>query len=106
MALQIGASGSQVRQIQQALLQRGFDPQGIDGSFGTNTDSAVRAFQRASHLQVDGRVGTQTLQALRNRDTFTPSPSTSSTTTGANRTTTAGSPTTHVNVPWYSQFEG
>ena len=36
-----------------------------DGYFGDETQSAVRKFQRAKHLQVDGTIGDQTWAALR-----------------------------------------
>jgi peptidoglycan hydrolase-like protein with peptidoglycan-binding domain len=124
MALSIGSSGSLVRSLQQQLLARGFDPQGVDGSFGSNTQTAVRQFQQANGLRVDGRVGRQTLQALRNRDTFTPAPASRPSSPASRPTTPAstpagttnatgvvpvsssGGPNTHVNVPWFSQFDG
>lgn len=50
--------------IQQALKNQGFDPGAIDGAWGRNTIAAVKAFQAAEHLQVDGIIGPQTLGAL------------------------------------------
>ena len=59
-----GAQGSTVRQIQSALISRGFGsylaPWGADGSFGNGTDGGVRAFQRAQGIDVDGIVGPDT----------------------------------------------
>lgn len=57
-------SGAKVREIQQALLARGFDPGPIDGMFGHNTASAVAAFQTVTGLVPDGEVGLQTAGAL------------------------------------------
>src|SRR5262249_17024830 len=50
--------------LQQRLAKLGFDPGGIDGIFGKQTDKAVRAFQRSKGLEVDGVVGPQTMKAL------------------------------------------
>jgi len=57
--LKIGVRGTDVRQLQQALRALGYDPGGIDGVFGARTAAAVRAFQTARGLTVDGVVGTQ-----------------------------------------------
>lgn len=57
---------SQVRLMQQALTSLGYNTQGSDGKFGTNTQSAVKAFQRAEGLSVDGLFGRDSLLALEN----------------------------------------
>jgi hypothetical protein len=46
-----------VTALQQRLNELGFDPNGIDGIFGPGTESAVKAFQQANGLTVDGIVG-------------------------------------------------
>jgi uncharacterized protein (TIGR02594 family) len=51
-------------QIQHALAARNFDPGNIDGIWGRRTAAAVRAFQTAKGLLVDGVVGPKTLAAL------------------------------------------
>lgn len=53
-----------VKALQSALLARGFDPKGVDGDIGRNTIAAVKAFQRANGLKVDGIPGEKTLTAL------------------------------------------
>nr|DAU90462.1 MAG TPA: peptidase [Caudoviricetes sp.] len=53
-----------VRQIQCLLEYLGYDPGPIDGLDGTNTRDAVKAFQRAEELTVDGVAGVQTEKAL------------------------------------------
>ncbi len=54
-----------VKALQSALLARGFDPKGIDGDIGRNTIAAVKAFQRANGLKIDGIPGPKTLGALK-----------------------------------------
>jgi hypothetical protein len=69
-ALDRGSRGTDVRELQQSLQRLGYTghdghPLKVDGDFGANTEFAVRAFQRAHHLQVDGRAGhRQTLPAI------------------------------------------
>jgi hypothetical protein len=61
---QMGSHGAQVREIQQALKTKGYYRGPVDGDFGGGTQAAVLAFQRASSLAADGRVGPQTWRAL------------------------------------------
>lgn len=53
-----------VTEIQQALAEAGFDPGPIDGAPGRQTISAIRAFQAANGLEVDGLVGPRTAAKL------------------------------------------
>jgi hypothetical protein len=58
-----------VRHLQQQLHRLGYagsdgHPLKIDSDFGRNTDHAVRAFQQAHGLHVDGIVGNDTRAAL------------------------------------------
>ncbi|HEX6186574.1 MAG TPA: peptidoglycan-binding protein [Pyrinomonadaceae bacterium] len=62
--LKLGSSGPDVQALQQKLKDLGFDPKGVDGNFDADTDKAVRAFQQANGLGVDGKVGPGTLAAL------------------------------------------
>lgn len=48
-----------VKQEQCLLAYLGYDPGPIDGLDGSNTRDAVKAFQRADGLTVDGVVGVQ-----------------------------------------------
>lgn len=61
-----------VRKIQQALLDLGFDlPEyGADGLFGNETESAVRRYQTARGITIDGKVGPQTLGTLDREPAF------------------------------------
>ena len=63
--LRKGDRGPEVQMLQLALERAGFSPGALDGIFGTRTDAAVRAFQRANGLQADGIVGPRTLATLK-----------------------------------------
>ena len=54
-----------LRQAQEMLEKRGFDPGPIDGLMGTRTRRALREFQRAAELPVTGRLDRKTRAALR-----------------------------------------
>ncbi len=58
-----GARGEDVRDLQDQLRARGHDI-AVDGHFGPQTEAAVRAFQRAENLVVDGVAGPNTLGRL------------------------------------------
>jgi peptidoglycan hydrolase-like protein with peptidoglycan-binding domain len=62
--LQPGDRGSEVRELQQELRERGYNPGPVDGVYGTQTARAVRQFQRDRDLRIDGVAGTETLTAL------------------------------------------
>ena len=69
LMLRLGDDGSQVGTIQILLNAYGYrDEDGdildVDNDFGSRTDYAVRAFQRANGLQADGIVGFNTWSAL------------------------------------------
>jgi hypothetical protein len=59
-----GATGSEVKTLQQALKSLGYDPGTIDGNYGPSTQSAVEKFQAANGLATDGVVGAETLSKL------------------------------------------
>ncbi|MFD4506315.1 peptidoglycan-binding protein [Streptomyces sp. NPDC058457] len=61
----VGITVEAVAEVQCLVRRHGFDPQGIDGSFGPNTRAAVRAFQRSRGLADDGIVGPMTWRELR-----------------------------------------
>ncbi len=62
--LSIGSRGASVLRLQQLLINEGYDPGPVDGIFGSGTQSAVMAFQRDTHIAIDGIVGVQTWTAL------------------------------------------
>jgi hypothetical protein len=61
---QLGSEGPEAAGIQQQSQALGHYLGPIDGVFGGGTEAAVRTFQSAANLAVDGRVGPQTWDAL------------------------------------------
>jgi hypothetical protein len=66
-----GSSGKGVEQIQQILVDNGYDlgtfgdeGNGVDGQFGSMTKKAIKKLQRDYDLQVDGIVGIETSKKL------------------------------------------
>jgi len=68
--VQSGSNGAHVTLIQNALVSLGYPlPRfGVDGSFGDETQRAVKAFQEDVGITVDGIVGTNTVDFLDKRD--------------------------------------
>jgi peptidoglycan hydrolase-like protein with peptidoglycan-binding domain len=59
-----GGDGNDVLQIQRELSSLGCDPGPLDGTLGPDTEAAIRHFQSAAGIAVDGIVGPQTRAAL------------------------------------------
>ncbi len=59
-----GARGNLTKLLQALLYINGYDVGAIDGIFGDKTEKAVRAFQKAKGLGVDGIAGRNTWRAL------------------------------------------
>lgn len=77
--LQLGDRGPRIETLQSRLKELGFYQGVVDGSFGTQTETAVVAFQQSQGLAPDGLVGSATLTALNNptwppASTATPAP--------------------------------
>lgn len=64
--LKKGCKGEDVRALQILLIGYGFScgPDGADGDLGTNTDKAIRNYQKAKGLAVDGSAGPITMASL------------------------------------------
>lgn len=64
--LKRGMKGDDVRKLQQRLIELGYalPKYGADGEYGSETATAVKAFQRDRGLQADGIAGEATLAAL------------------------------------------
>ena len=56
--------GEDVRELQRALKERGYDPGQLDGIFGKKTERAVKRFQKSCGLKADGIAGKRTFFAL------------------------------------------
>ncbi|MBU2102783.1 MAG: peptidoglycan-binding protein [Candidatus Omnitrophica bacterium] len=54
-----------ISQIQGALKKAGFYKGIVDGKMGPQTKEAVKSFQRANNLKVDGVVGKQTASEIK-----------------------------------------
>ena len=57
-------TGDDVKAVQTALKNKGYNPRGIDGAYGPKTEAAAKAFQKDAGLEVDGIVGPITWAAL------------------------------------------
>lgn len=59
-----GVSRRQTREIQQALINRGYDIGNADGIIGEKSRQAIQDFQRSQGVKVDGRAGMKLYQLL------------------------------------------
>ena len=75
--LRNGSKGDEVKKLQQSLIDAGYNvgSSGADGIYGNNTAAAVKAYQKANGLSVDGIAGNQTLGKLYGGSTATTTPS-------------------------------
>lgn len=62
--LHYGSRGTAVTRLQQALKDKGYLKGKVDGIYGDQTFDAVKSFQRAKGLAVDGIAGRKTQNAL------------------------------------------
>lgn len=58
-----GSKCEAVKKLQQILNAKGYKLS-VDGDFGPATEAAVKAYQKANHLEVDGEVGEKTWASL------------------------------------------
>ena len=59
--LKNGSTGSEVKKLQQRLIELGYLKGSADGDFGDATETAVKNFQANNGLTVDGKAGSATL---------------------------------------------
>jgi len=64
--LMLNSTGDSVGVLQKMLIKAGFSvgPDGADGEFGKDTEAAVKAYQTAHRLEVDGIAGPETWASL------------------------------------------
>ena len=91
-----GDYGDAVYQMQTRLFELGFYNGRIDGRFGPDTTEAVRAFQAANGLTVDGVPGKGTFAAMQSASAVTASASQETAKAASAGTETAGTDTTLV----------
>ena len=60
----VGSRGAEVEAIQERLKERGLYNGNVDGIYGTQTQKAVKAFQKQQGLTQDGIAGPATLKKL------------------------------------------
>ncbi len=95
-ALSIGAKGDDVTNVQKRLKELGYISKAT-GYFGSDTDNAVRSFQKNNGLSVDGKVGSNTMNKLTS-DSAKKSTGSSSGTGGSSSGTGGSSSVTGPNV--------
>ena len=64
--LKYGDTGDAVKQLQSDLTFLNYKPGCIDGEFGSNTESAVKAFQKNYGLEITGVADVKTRKAIEN----------------------------------------
>mgnify|MGYP003779866207 FL=1 len=68
--LELGSCGEKVRELQNWLTDYGYYSGNVDGKFGVDTEKAVKTFQGDAGLIVDGVVGKDTKNAMKNWDKY------------------------------------
>lgn len=60
----LGSTGDEVKKVQNKLKELGYYKGSVDGIYGSNTQAAVKAFQRNCGITADGVAGPKTLLYL------------------------------------------
>ncbi|MFN6536700.1 MAG: peptidoglycan-binding protein [Nostoc sp. EkiNYC01] len=102
MALEKGDRGPSVRNLQQKLKSAGFYQAPITEVYDVSTEQSVRRFQKAAGIQVNGVVGSTTLEKLEDWQAKKPSSTTTAkkttaATTQAKKTSTTSSASSATN---------
>lgn len=102
--LKIGSKGSDVKALQNKLIELGYLSGKADGVYGSKTAAAVKAFQRDSKLTADGVAGAKTISKLEGTSktgTTTAATTTTTTTTTTSSTSTKISASSVQYSSWY-----
>lgn len=92
-----GSRGSSVSELQRLLNQNGYNLD-VDGIFGSNTEAAVRDYQRRNSLAVDGIAGNNTWGSLYGGG---------SSSSGGGSASISGSSSSHkTTADWLAGYEG
>ena len=86
--LKVGSKGSDVKALQNKLIELGYLSGKADGVYGSKTVAAVKEFQRASKLTADGVAGAKTISKLEGTSKTNPTTTTDNTNTNNNTNTT------------------
>ena len=62
--MEIGSRGDVVRNLQEQLKKQGYSVS-VDGTFGAETEKAVKDVQTKGQIKPDGKVGPKTLELLK-----------------------------------------
>jgi peptidoglycan hydrolase-like protein with peptidoglycan-binding domain len=97
--LKYGSRGEAVRKLQQALIDQGYLKGSADGVFGNKTENAVRAFQKAKKLKVDGLAGKKTQELLYGSSGSKTTSTSGSTSTSSSTTSSSSSASSSSTTP-------
>ena len=91
--LKTGSKGTEVKELQNKLIELGYLTGKADGVYGTKTAEAVAAFQKANKLTADGVAGEKTQDKLNSSSATSNSSDSKSETTTTSSTSKTGSST-------------
>ena len=101
--LKVGSKGTEVKELQNRLIELGYLSGKADGVFGSKTAEAVKAFQKASKLTADGVAGVKTLNSLQSAKSSGGNTTAKTTTTTAAGVTPSASKVQYAN--WYDKVK-
>lgn len=87
--LAIGMGGTDVENMQKLLISLNY-LKSADGYFGEATQNAVRNFQQRNNLTVDGKVGAETLNAMKDNDAVAAAKPNTSSSSGSGNASSGG----------------